>query len=142
MQRAVRLMLAGAAATAVWGVFIIVVTVVNRNDLISSNGKKITSGELASGVVYSVLITVILTALWVLMARMNQNGRNWARITSTVLFVLWSYETYETISGVGASAPAIIDLILVLAIWVIGLGALNMLFRADSSAFFKSQSLT
>lgn len=139
MQRAVRLMLAGAGATAVYGIFSIIVAIVDKNDLITSNGKKITNGQLASGIVESVLITVILAAIWVLMARMSQRGRNWARITSSVLFVLWSFYTFESIGAVTASVAAIIYVVLVLAIWVIGLGALFMLWRQESSAFFRAK---
>ena len=137
MQRAVRLMLSGAAATGAWGLFLVIVMIVNKNDLITSSGKKITSGQLTTGIIYSVLITLILAAVWVLMARMNQRGRSWARITSTALFVLWSIETYATIGGAGGSGLAIVDAILVLVTWLIGLGALFMLWRRESSDFFR-----
>ena len=140
MQRAVRLMLAGAAATGVWGLFLIIVILANKNDLFTSSGKKVTSGELTGDVVYSVLVTVILAAVWVLMARMNQSGRNWARITSSVLFVLWSIEAFTPLAGTTAAVLAIVDTVLVLIIWLIGLGALYMLWRPESKAFFRAQS--
>jgi hypothetical protein len=140
MQRAVKLMLSGAAATGVWGLFLIIVLVANKNDLFSSSGKKITSSELSGDIIYSVLVTVILAAVWVLMARMNQRGRNWARIVSATLFVLWSFETFTTIGGTGSSFLSILDTAIVLIIWLLGIASLFMLFRPDSSAFYKAES--
>ncbi|MBO0801479.1 MAG: hypothetical protein J2P25_00170 [Nocardiopsaceae bacterium] len=138
MQRAVRLMLSGAGATAVWGIFLVVVTVVNRDQLVGANGKKLTTGQLSGAIVFNILIIIILAALWVLMARMNQRGRKWARIAATGLFALWTYESYLTIGTVIASAMVIIDLVLVLLIWAIGLGALILLWRPESSEYFQS----
>jgi hypothetical protein len=138
MRRAVRLMLSGAAATAVWGIYLIIVTAANHSQLVSANGKRISGGQVAGDIIYNILVTIILTAIWVLMARMNQRGRNWARITSSVLFVLWSFETFLTLSGVTGSALAIIDVILIVLIWLIGLGALFYLWRPESSAHFRS----
>jgi hypothetical protein len=140
MQRAVKLMLSGAAATGVWGLYLIIVLVANKNDLFSSSGKKITSSELSGDIIYSVLVTVILAAVWVLMARMNQRGRNWARIVSATLFVLWSFETFTTIGGTGSSFLSILDTAIVLIIWLFGIASLFMLFRPDSSAFYKAES--
>jgi hypothetical protein len=138
MRRAVRLMLSGAATTAVWGIFLVTVTIANHAQLVGENGKKLSSGQIVGGVFYNLLITIILAAIWVLMARMNQRGRNWARITATTMFVLWSFESFQTIGGATASALVIIDVIIVLLIWLIGLGALFFLWRADSSEYFRS----
>jgi hypothetical protein len=138
MRRSVRLMLSGAAATAVWGIFLVIVTIANHAQLVSENGKKLSSGQIVGGVVYNLLITIVLAAIWVLMARMNQRGRNWARITATVLFAAWSFESFLTIGGATASALVIIDVIIVLLIWLIGLGALFFLWRTDSSEYFRS----
>lgn len=140
MRRSVRLMLSGAGATAVWGIFLIIVTVANHAQLVGQNGRKLTSGQIAGGVIYNLLITIILAAIWVLMARMNQRGRNWARIISTILFVLWSFETYLTIASVTASPLVIVDVILVLLIWMIGVGALFFLWRPDASEYLRSGS--
>jgi hypothetical protein len=137
VRRAVQLMLAGAAATAIWGIFFIIAAAVDTSGAVGPDGKKISSGSLAAEIVFLALEAVIYVALWVLMARKCQSGRNWARITATVLFVLWSYQTYGTLGTVGSSPAIIVNLILVLAIWVIGVGALIMLWRQESSAFFR-----
>jgi hypothetical protein len=138
MRRAVRLMVSGAAATAVWGIFLVIVTVVNHSQLVGQNGRKLSSGQIAGGIVYNLLIAIILAAIWVLMARMNQRGRNWARIAATMLFVGWSIECFVSIGGATAGPLVIIDLLLVFLIWAIGLGALFFLWRPDSSNYFKS----
>ncbi|MGH3168945.1 MAG: hypothetical protein ACRDN0_24080 [Trebonia sp.] len=140
MRRAVRFMLAGAGATAVWGLFFIIAAAVDTSGAVGPDGKKISGTGLAAEIVFLALEAVIYVALWVLMARKSQSGRNWARITSSVLFILWSYQTYGTLGTMTASPIVIVNLILVLAIWVIGLGALVMLWRQESSLFFKAQS--
>lgn len=139
-RRAVRLMLTGAAATAVWGVYVAVLTGIGPNFMIGPNGKKITvtGAQLTTSVVFMVLVTLILTAAWVLMARMTQQGRNWARFASTALFLLWSYVTFLSIGGVSGGAAVIVEVALLVAIWVIGAGALFLLWRPESSAHFSA----
>jgi hypothetical protein len=131
-------MVSGAAATAVWGIFLVIVTIANHAQLVGENGRKLSSGQIAGGAIYNLLVTIILAAIWVLMARMNQQGRSWARITATALFVLWSIECFATIGGATATPLVIIDLVLVFLVWAIGLGALFFLWRPDSSDYFKS----
>ena len=136
MQRAVRLMLAGAGATAVWGIFFIIAATVDSSGSVGPDGKKVSASSLAVEVVFLALQAVVYIALWVLMARKCQSGRSWARITTTVLFVLWSYQTYGTIGSTASTVVLAVNLVLVLAIWVIGLTALFMLWRQESSEFF------
>lgn len=138
MRRAVQFMLSGAAATAVWGIFSIVAVVASHDQLVGANGRKLTSGEIVGGAVDNLLFTIVLAAIWVLVARMNQRGRGWARITATVLFVVWSLWCFLTIGGVAASALSVINVVLVLLIWAAGAGALFYLWRPDSSEFFQS----
>jgi hypothetical protein len=138
MRRAVRLMVSGAAATAVWGIFLVIVTIVNHSQLVGENGRKLSSGQVAGGLIYNLLVTIILAAVWVLMARTNQRGRNWARIAATMLFVGWSIECFTAIGGAAAAPLVIIDLVLVFLIWTIGLVALFFLWRPDSSDYYKS----
>ncbi|MGI8451840.1 MAG: hypothetical protein ACR2MP_32565 [Streptosporangiaceae bacterium] len=73
-------------------------------------------------------LTVI--AVWLWMARAAGQGRNWARILSTVLFGL---ATLELTGQHGVTqvlwAPA----------WLFGAAALWLLWRPASTAFFKPQ---
>jgi hypothetical protein len=138
MQRASWFMFAGAAATAVWGIFLVIVTAVNNEQLSTTGGTKASSGQILGGVIYDILVTVILVAAWVLMTRMNQRGRNWARITSSVLFLLWSFETYLTVGSLDGSVLVIVNAAIVIVIWLAGFAALFSLWRPDSSDYFRS----
>jgi hypothetical protein len=55
VRRAVRLMLAGGALTALVGVFLVIATIADKNALTDSSGKKLTSGELTGSVVYTLV---------------------------------------------------------------------------------------
>jgi Kef-type K+ transport system membrane component KefB len=76
------------------------------------------------------------------MARTNEAGRNWARITATVFFGLWTLYTYSILGelrgGVSVTATVILSLVLVLALWVIGVAAVFQLWRPSSTAYFKA----
>jgi hypothetical protein len=66
------------------------------------------------------------------MARANSQGRNWARIVSMVLFGLATigvFSEHQTVLGLMLWVPA----------WLVGLAAVWLLWRPDSSAFFKPQ---
>ena len=74
-------------------------------------------------------------ALWIFMARANGKGRNWARIVSTVLFAI---ETLSVLAALrGPKTP--IALVFPALTWLVGLGAIWLLWRPESSAFFKAQ---
>jgi hypothetical protein len=86
------------------------------------------------------LIVALISAgigigLWLWMARANGQGKNWARITSTVLFVIETLSLLEALRG----PKTIISLVFPLLTWLVGLGAVWLLWRRESSAFFKQQ---
>ncbi len=78
---------------------------------------------------------LVVIALWLWMARANSQGRNWARILSTVLFGL---ATLKLIS-VFSEPKTVLGLIFWAPAWLAGLAAVWLLWRPDSSAFFKPQ---
>jgi hypothetical protein len=78
VRKAARFMLAGGALTAILGLFLIIATIADKNALTDSSGKKLSSGEFTSNVVGTIITYVILIAIWVLMARLNRAGYNWA----------------------------------------------------------------
>ncbi len=145
VSRAVRFMFAGAVASLVWGLYLIIVTVSSRSAALAANnslstGKRMTPSQFNSAftgiVIYYVALTLVFVALWMWMARMNRAGRNWARITASVLFAVWTYEAYRSITAL--STWIVLGLmIIMLAIWAAGLGALYYLWRPESKAFFK-----
>lgn len=145
VSRAVRFMFAGAAASFVWGLYLVIVTVSSRSAALAANnslasGKRMTASQFNSAftgiIVYYIALTLVFVALWLWMARMNQAGRNWARITSAVLFAIWTYEAYRSITAL--STWIVLGLmIIMLLIWGAGLGALYYLWRPESKSFFK-----
>lgn len=138
LRRAVRLLCAGAATTVVWGLYVAVITAVSPYT-VSAQGKIVRAGgaQLAIGLVVMVVFTLVFAALWLLMARLAQEGKNSGRIVSSVLFFFWSVMTYLYL-GYIASGPAIlVEVVLVLIIWLIGLGAVFLLWRPESSAHFR-----
>jgi hypothetical protein len=132
MRKAVRFMLAGAAVTAVFGVFVAIVTIVDKNS-IDVKGKPVTSSELTFDIIATIITYVVYILLWVLMARFNRAGQKWARIAATVLFAISTFQLYETIDslhgGMVITAADIIYLVITLATWAAGVGAIAMLWR-------------
>ncbi len=78
----------------------------------------------------AVAFGLALIAVWLWMARATSQGRNWARITSTVLFAL---ATLQLIGNHGA-----VQVFYAAMTWLTGLPAVWLLWRPASSAFFKS----
>jgi small-conductance mechanosensitive channel len=78
-----------------------------------------------------VVILLISIVLWVWMAWANGRGRPWARIVASVLFALNTIFLFVGISRAGTST-----LFTGLG-WLLGLGAIIMLWRRESSAYFR-----
>ena len=148
LQWAVKLMLVGAAASTVFLVFAIIVTSNVKSALLRWNaslpkGKQYTVSQISNAansyIITTIIIGLIAIALWLWMARMNRSGRSWARITASVFFALWTYYTYTSIGSTRGSATFVVALILVLVIWVIGLGSLFLMWRPTSTVYYKSE---
>jgi hypothetical protein len=82
-------------------------------------------------IVYAVQGAIIV-ALWLWMARANGHGKNWARITSSVFFALATVQLFLALG-----TPSLLGLIFAALTWLIGLGAIVLLWRRESSDFFK-----
>ncbi len=148
VQWAVRLMYAGAAVSTVYLVFALIVTSTIKSTLVRWNAaepraKQLTSSQLNSLATYYIVSTIIIgliaIGLWLWMARMNSAGRNWARITASVFFALWTYYTYVSIGQTRGAATLITSTVIVMVVWLVGLASLYLLWRPASSAFFKAQ---
>jgi hypothetical protein len=81
----------------------------------------------------AIVSGVIGVALWLWMARANSQGRNWARITSTVLFGLATLDLW----GVLSQPKTLLGLVFPVLTWLVGLGAVIFLWRKESTEFFK-----
>jgi len=144
VRKAVRFMLAGAAVTIVFALFQIIVLLADRNALGSVNGKPPSSAVLAEGVIIVLIEYAIIAWIWVLMARLNRSGQTWGRITASALFALSTWNFYSVINSLQAgqviTVADIIYIVLTAGIWVAGLGATALLWRSESSAYFKARA--
>lgn len=134
VRAAVRLMYAGAAITALGlGISILSLAFIGggaaRLHLLGH------TQPLPVAITVGVTGALVLTGLWLWMARENARGRNWARILSTVLFGL------ATLHLLG-SADDPVDLVFALVSWLVGVAAVWLLWRPASKDFFEPQAFT
>lgn len=145
VRKAVRFMLGGGAVTLLLGVFWVILTIADKNAFTSSTGQKLTTGQLTGDVIEVLILDFLLpTAIWVLMARFTRSGRNWARITSSALCAIDTYEAYSLINslrgGQTLTVAGIVYIVLTLAAWVLGVTAIALLWRGESSGYFRARS--
>ncbi|GAB0107394.1 hypothetical protein JMUB6875_63880 [Nocardia sp. JMUB6875] len=86
-----------------------------------------------------IVMSVISIGLWLWMAFATRAGKNWARITSTVFFALYSLSTLLTLIGLFLPNvdTAVISTVFGLLTWSVGLGAVILLWNNQSSAYFR-----
>jgi uncharacterized membrane protein (UPF0136 family) len=125
---AVRFMYGGAVCAA--AVFLVTVLPVIGDVHGRFFGHRLSATPLTITLVI-VVFGLVPVALWLWMARAVGRGWNWARITSTVLFVLATLELISSRGVVPVFAAALT--------WLIGLAAVWLLWRRASRAFFKPQ---
>ena len=87
----------------------------------------------------TVVFALIEVALWLGIARACSNGRNWARITGTVLFGLHTLGFLDVITSKHAGL-GLVKLLTVIG-WLIACGAVVFLWQRPSSGFFKATAL-
>jgi len=132
---AVRLMYAGAIYTLIYAIGLAQVVRSALNHPAAGTTAHTGPGAVAGTV---VLLSLIEIAVWLWIARACSNGRNWARVTGTVLFAI---HTLSTIALIGNSRPGIgLAKLLDVIGWLIACGAVVFLWRRPSRAFFSSQT--
>jgi hypothetical protein len=140
VQNAVKLMYAGAAVSTV-SLIISLANFSGTKAAIRKARPTLTAAQVNQLntfiITLAIVSGVIGIGLWLWMARANGRGKNWARIVSTVLFGL---ATLDLLSVISQPAPLIGRVFPVLT-WVIGLGAVILLWRKESTAFFKPQGV-
>ncbi len=140
--KSVRFMLAGAAVTAVIGVYSIIALLADPR--LFNNGVQPAGSQVVQAVVYDIVSTLVFMALWVLMARKNRSGTIWARIAATVLFVISTYNLYGGINSLHGGETIrvlnIVSFVLAVAEWICGLIAVALLWRRESSVYFRERS--
>jgi hypothetical protein len=132
---AVLLMYTGAALSAIS----LIVTVLSFHAIegvIRNASSTLTAQQVHNDAIVAVTIAVveslIAIGLWLLMAWGNKNGQRWARIVATVLFGLNTL--FLLLSFVRATVSA--SLAFSVLVWLIGLGAIILLWRKESSQYF------
>jgi hypothetical protein len=155
---AVKLMYAGAAVSTVSLIISLALIPAVKAALRNANPGLTAAqvNEVTTLTVLAMVFGLVVVALWLWMARANGQGRNWARIVSTVLFGLATLElirvgpqypggylahfvigghVYSVIhSAVGA---VVLGMIVPVLLWLTGLAAVWLLWRPGCSAFFK-----
>jgi hypothetical protein len=135
---AVKLMYAGAALEVI-AVIIAVVTVGSLKSAILARHPAYTAAQLHSAEVARTVPLVIggliAIGLWLWMAWANGKGRSWARIVSAVFFGINTLDLLISLLQVHAVATLIIGVV----IWLVGLGAIVLIFSKESGAFYNRQ---
>ena len=137
---AVRLMYAGAALE----VLAVVIAMLTRGSLRSAilarhpaySVVQLHHAEVARAVPL-VIGGLIAIALWLWMAWANGRGRNWARVLSAVFFGISTLDLLVSFFVARAAA----SLILGVVIWLVGLGAIVLMFSRESAPFYLRQPL-
>jgi hypothetical protein len=147
---AVKLMYAGAAVSAVELIIGLALIIV---DIKAAARGQFLGHSLTAPQMRPLIITVWIVfglaviTLWLWMARANGQGRNWARILSTVLFGLATLQLGHpqpqgSPAGFGVTVLYYGVTALFVAAWLVGAAAVWLLWRPASSAFFKPQGFT
>jgi hypothetical protein len=135
VRNAVMVMYAGAAASLL-GIVIEIVTVNATKSAIEKHSPRLTLSQLDSTqhtlITASVVGGVIAVVAWILIARNCQAGKNWARLTGTVLFAICTIDTFGGAIAPVADAAKIWEGV----VWLIGLTAVVFLWRRPSTEFF------
>ena len=134
VRTAVTLMYAGAAVSTV--PLIIALATPIAGDInayhLTVLGHHLTAAQISQW--RPLIITVVavaglaVPALWLWMARANGQGRNWARILSTVLFGLATLHL--------AGNKGVAQVVVAVLLWLTGLAVVWLLWRPACSAFF------
>ena len=136
--KAVKLMYAGAALEVI-AVIIAVVTIGSLKSAILARHPAYTAAQLHSAEVARTVPLVIggliAIGLWLWMAWANGKGRSWARIVSAVFFGINTLDLLISLLQVHAVATLIIGVV----IWLVGLGAVVLIFSKESGAFYNRQ---
>ena len=140
VQNAVKLMYVGAAVSTV-SLVISLVDIGGTKDAIKKARPSLTAAQVNQLNTFIITLAIVSgvvgVGLWLWMAKSNSQGRNWARIVSSVLFGLATLDLF----GVLSQPKTLLGLVFPVLTWLIGLGAVILLWRKDSTAFFKPHGL-
>ena len=145
LDMAVKLMYLGAALTLIGLVYSAFNTGRVRDAIVKSNDKKTGSAHLSASavdtaahilVIVSIVIGVVTMLIWIAMAILNRQGRNWARIVATVLFGLSAVSFLYTVIAVASQGGGSLSVVVSVLNFLIGLAAVVLMWRKESSAYY------
>ncbi len=140
VANAVKLMYAGAAVSTV-SLIVSLADISGTKSAIRKARPNLTAAQVSQLNTFIISLAVVSgligIGLWLWMAWANNQGKNWARILSTILFCLATLD----LVGVFSEPKTVFGLLFPVLTWLVGVGAVFLLWRPDSSAFFKPQEL-
>jgi len=140
LYNAVRLMYYGAVVAFLGTIFTIVIrskiktdvfNAVRKNNRSSGGGYTIAQLHTVANITFWALAVagLISVLLWLWMAWANNRGSGWARIAASVLFAL------ITIEAIVSHSRASVSIYVILLEWLIGLAAVLLLWRRQTTQF-------
>jgi len=131
---AVKLMYVGAAVSTV-SLIVSLASIGGTKDAIRKARPSLTATQVNQLNTFIIALAVVSGVIGV--ARANGQGKNWARILSTVLFGLATLDLF----GVLSQPKTLLGLVFPVLIWLVGLGAVVLLWRGESTEFFKPRRM-
>jgi lipopolysaccharide export LptBFGC system permease protein LptF len=131
VTNAVRLMYVGAGLTAI-GLILEFIGLSALKSAIRTASPTLTNAQVNTAETVAVAFFVII-GLWIWMALASKGGHNYARIVSSVLFGLSTLVLLVNIARTGLAGGLIASLVT----WLVGLGAIILLWRKESSLYFQ-----
>jgi hypothetical protein len=130
---AVKFMYSGAVGTAAYLIIALFFSFDVKDYHLKVLGHRLTTAQVSHLqpliLTLAIVIGLAAIALWLWLARAAGQGRNWARILSTVLVGL---ATLELVGNNGAA-----QVFCAVLTWLTGVGAVWFLWRPASNAFFR-----
>jgi uncharacterized membrane protein len=150
VRNAVRLMYLGAAVSLIKVIVDLATEGATRSAMLTAlkagakkSGVSATVSQLNSGITNTLILAFVLgvigVGLWILVARASSSGKDWARVTGSVLFGLDTLALLIGPPDVGIRGAEItVTRIFAGIIWLIGLAAVVFLWQRDSTVFFRA----
>lgn len=135
---AVRIMYAGAAA-GLAGIVVNVTTlgVIRQQRPIMSAALRTSTQHQA--VAEFIVGGIVVAALWIFMAMSSRAGARWARITSTVLFGIYTVYTMEILIGLDRVSPPGAVQAYTGIVWLLSVAAFLLLWHCSATPHFRAR---
>ena len=139
VTRAVRLMLAGAAAE-IAGLVIALATASSVQSALVRQHVTFLSGQWHDLLLFIELAIPVPVGLWLWLAWANGRGHQWARSAFAGVFGIYTLIVLSKLAA-GAARYAPADLLVVGVQWLIGLAVVLLLFSRSAGTFYRHQSM-